>query len=187
MHRLASSSCGRRHARGFLECADRSTAWRPGRSDAPDGRSCPPDGRLPDAAQGTDHVRFIFHRMGFTDREIVALLGAHSIGRCHADRSGYSGPWTRSPITFSNEFYRELLENVWTHRKWNGPDQYTDPSGELMMTPADYSLLTDPEFKKWVVTYAKDEKAFFNDFASAFGKLIELGVKFPDDAPVYKF
>lgn len=26
-------------------------AWRPGRSDKPDGSSSPPDGRLPDASQ----------------------------------------------------------------------------------------------------------------------------------------
>ena len=41
------------------------------------------------------HIRDIFYRMGFNDREIVALIGAHTLGRCHADRSGYVGPWTR--------------------------------------------------------------------------------------------
>lgn len=40
--------------------------------------------------------------MGFNDREIVALLGAHALGRCHTDRSGYWGPWT-----FAGEF-REM-------------------------------------------------------------------------------
>jgi cytochrome c peroxidase len=67
--------------------------WRPGRSDNKDGKLSPADGRLPDAAQGAQHVRDIFYRMGFNDREIVALLGAHSLGRCHTDRSGYDGPW----------------------------------------------------------------------------------------------
>jgi cytochrome c peroxidase len=28
----------------------------------------------------------IFYRMGFDDREIVALSGAHAVGRCHPDR-----------------------------------------------------------------------------------------------------
>lgn len=32
--------------------------------------------------------------MGFNDQEIVALSGAHTLGRCHADRSGFVGPWT---------------------------------------------------------------------------------------------
>jgi cytochrome c peroxidase len=35
------------------------------------------------------HLRDIFYRMGFDDREIVALSGAHAIGRCHEDASGY--------------------------------------------------------------------------------------------------
>lgn len=37
----------------------------------------PPNGRLPDAAQGSSHIRDIFYRMGFNDQEIVALSGAH--------------------------------------------------------------------------------------------------------------
>jgi cytochrome c peroxidase len=49
--------------------------WKPGRSDAVSAESCTPDGRLPDAAQGNDHLRAIFYRMGFNDQEIVALSG----------------------------------------------------------------------------------------------------------------
>lgn len=33
-------------------------------------------------------LRATFNRMGFNDREIVALSGAHALGRCHADASG---------------------------------------------------------------------------------------------------
>jgi cytochrome c peroxidase len=54
--------------------------WRAGRTDAVSGDACPPDGRLPDAALAQDHVRSIFYRMGFNDREIVALVGAHALG-----------------------------------------------------------------------------------------------------------
>mmetsp|Transcript_44774 Transcript_44774/g.112872 ORF Transcript_44774/g.112872 Transcript_44774/m.112872 type:complete len:308 (-) Transcript_44774:86-1009(-) len=155
--------------------------WRPGRTDAQTGDACPPDGRLPDASQGQDHVRAIFYRMGFSDREIVALVGAHALGRCHKDRSGYDGPWTRAPTTFSTEFFRELLENKWTLRKWDGPEQYTDPTGELMMLPADMAFVRDPNFKKFVEMYAADEDLWFADFAQAWTKLIELGVEFPEE------
>ena len=48
-------------------------------------------GRLPDGALGADHIRDIFGRMGFSDQEIVALSGAHALGRCHPDRSGFDG------------------------------------------------------------------------------------------------
>jgi len=156
--------------------------WRAGRVDSSDGKSCPPDGRLPDASKVQDHVRAIFYRMGFDDREIVALLGAHSLGRCHKDRSGYSGPWTRAPTTFSNEFYRVLLEEQWTEKKWDGPRQFENKARDLMMTPADMCFIEDKEFRKHVEAYAKDSKLFFTDFAKAYSKLLELGVKFPSSA-----
>lgn len=148
--------------------------WRAGRTDAADGKSCPALGRLPDASKLADHIRDVFGRMGFNDQEMVALAGAHSLGRCHGDRSGYVGPWTRAPTTFSNEFFRELLENKWTEKKWNGPKQYTDPTGDLMMTPADLAFVQDAKFKVFVELYAKDQARFFKDFAAAWKKLIEF-------------
>jgi len=74
-------------------------------------------------------------------------------------------------------FFVQLLNNTWTKKKWTGPEQFEDPSGKLMMLPADLALIQDPEFKKYVVEYANDEAKFFKDFASAFQKLEEFGVK----------
>lgn len=162
--------------------------WRQGRTDSPVATTVP-DGRLPDADKGSckatnSHIRDIFGRMGFSDREIVALCGAHSVGRCHTDASGYWGPWTYGETTFSNEYYRLLLDEKWTEKKthegkpWKGPLQYETKDGKVMMLPADVALIQDPEFKKVVEMYKKDETLFFKDFASAFSKLLELGVKF---------
>jgi cytochrome c peroxidase len=112
-------------------------------------------------------MRDIFSRMGFTDQEMVALLGAHAMGRCHTDRSGYWGPWTNAETTFSNEYFRLLVEERWspkvTHngKPWTGPDQFEDSTGTLMMLPVDIALLAEPAFKKHVLKYAKDEDAFF--------------------------
>jgi hypothetical protein len=50
---------------------------------------------------------------GFNDREIVALIGAHALGRCYEDRSGYKGPWTRAPTTFSNEYFVYVDTAAW--------------------------------------------------------------------------
>lgn len=96
--------------------------YRPGRADR-DAAACTPDGRLPDASQGSNHLRNIFGRMGFNDQEIVALSGAHALGRCHTDRSGFEGPWTFSPTILTNDYYRLLLEEKWQWKKWNGPKQ----------------------------------------------------------------
>lgn len=119
--------------------------FKAGRTDAEKANSpsedsrFSPDGRLPDGAKPTgnnptkeatvQHIRDIFYRMGFNDQEIVALSGGHALGRCHTDRSGYWGPWTRAPSTVSNEYFRLLVEEKWmpkkTHKgaRWNGPMQ----------------------------------------------------------------
>lgn len=151
--------------------------WRPGRQDR-DVSFCTPDGRLPDGAKGAPHLRGIFGRMGFNDQEIVALSGAHALGRCHTDRSGFEGPWTFSPITLTNDYYKLLLEEQWTYRKWNGPRQFQDKSKTLMMLPSDMSLIKDRSFKPTVEKYAQDQDAFFADFSKVITKLLELGVPF---------
>eukprot|EP00397_Hematodinium_sp_SG-2012_P012674 GEMP01012851.1.p1 GENE.GEMP01012851.1~~GEMP01012851.1.p1 ORF type:complete len:358 (+),score=85.70 GEMP01012851.1:61-1074(+) len=171
--------------------------FREGRDDKESGSECPaftgetaPEGRLPSADTGgfektADHLRTVFYRMGFNDQEIVALSGAHALGRCHLENSGFVNPWTFSPTTFSNEFFKLLLPpNVWKEKKthdgkpWSGPKQYEDKTGELMMLVSDMALVNDPKFKVWVEKYAADEELFFKDFAAAFRKLTELGVPF---------
>lgn len=152
--------------------------WRPGRSDMEENGHVPlPDGRLPDASKDHKHVRDVFYRMGFDDQEIVALMGAHGVGRCHSSRSGYEGPWTFSPTTFSNAFFTEL-KGKWHKKKWNGPLQYEDKTGELMMLPTDMWMIWDKKFRKYVDLYASNDEKFFEDFAAAFSKLLELGVPF---------
>lgn len=152
--------------------------WRPGRQDA-DSTACTPDGRLPNAAKGPQHLRNIFNRMGFDDREIVALSGAHALGRAHTNRTGYEGPWDFSPTVFTNEFFRLLVEEKWLKREWEGPLQYTDKTTKtLMMLPTDLALVEDAEFRTHVERYARDSDVFFQEFSNAYVKLLELGVPF---------
>lgn len=152
--------------------------WRPGRSDK-DESFCTPDGRLPDGAKGQDHIRAIFGRMGFNDQEMVALSGAHALGRCHTDRSGFEGPWTFSPTVLTNDYYKLLMEEKWGWRNWGGPKQYQDvASKSLMMLPTDMALIQDETFRNYVHKYADDNDAFFKDFAAVITKLFELGVPF---------
>ncbi|GAA5908995.1 hypothetical protein JCM8208_007137 [Rhodotorula glutinis] len=157
--------------------------WKPGRTDFVDESKCPPRGRLPDGAQAAEHLRFIFYRMGFNDQEIVALAGAHSLGRCHSDRSGFEGPWSVTPTKFSTQYYKMLTKFKWEEKKWEGPRQFRneDLGEELMMLPTDMALIEDEKFIPWVQKYAEDREAFYKDFADVFSKLIELGVERTDD------
>jgi len=138
----------------------------------------PENGRLPDASQGAKHLRDVFGRQGFTDREIVALSGGHTLGRCHAIRSGYDGPWTDNPLQFDNSYFKHLMNMEWQKRDWAGKEQFEDVATKrLIMLPTDIALKTDPVFSKIAREYADDQGAFFRDFALAFSKLLHNGCK----------
>lgn len=73
-----------------IECCGGPTLpMRYGRLDVSGPEQCPKEGNLPDAKppfgggarDAPSHLRAIFYRMGFSDREIVALSGAHTLGR----------------------------------------------------------------------------------------------------------
>ncbi|CEP18033.1 hypothetical protein [Parasitella parasitica] len=162
--------------------------WRPGRRDQGENK-CTPDGRLPDGSRKADHVCDVFYRMGFNDREIVALTGGHSLGRCHLDRSGYEGPWQEAPTFFSNEYFKAITSREWVKRDLpNGLWQWVDKANpEVMMLPIEITMLEDEKLKPYFELYAKDTAVFFEDFANAFKKLIELGVPFTGDEKEYVF
>ncbi|CAN0129909.1 unnamed protein product [Ectocarpus sp. 13 AM-2016] len=75
---------------------------RYGRKDAATPKDCVDEGNLPagdapfpDADTPQAHLRNVFYRMGFGDEGIVALSGAHTIGR--AGQLNAEGDW--SPCT----------------------------------------------------------------------------------------
>ncbi|KAF3508601.1 hypothetical protein F2Q69_00004484 [Brassica cretica] len=130
----------------------------PGRKDS---NACTDEGRLPDANQGSKHLKDVFHRMGLSDKDIVALSGAHTLGMAHPERSGFDGQWTQDPLKFDNSYFVELLKE--------------DESDGLLKLSTDKSLLEAPEFRQYVELYAKDEDVFFRDYAESHKKLSELG------------
>jgi len=132
--------------------------FHPGR---PDKKEPPVEGRLPDATKGNDHLRDVFiKQMGLSDKDIVTLSGAHTLGRAHKERSGFEGPWTPNPLIFDNSYFTELL---------------TGEKEGLLQLPTDKALLDDPIFRPLVEKYAADEDAFFADYAESHMKLSELG------------
>eukprot|EP00252_Welwitschia_mirabilis_P008479 TRINITY_DN2034_c0_g1_i7.p1 TRINITY_DN2034_c0_g1~~TRINITY_DN2034_c0_g1_i7.p1 ORF type:complete len:393 (-),score=96.24 TRINITY_DN2034_c0_g1_i7:279-1457(-) len=152
-----------------------------GRLDAPGPEYCPPEGKLPDAGPPSPaaHLRDVFYRMGFTDKEIVALSGAHTLGRARPERSGWGKPatkytkdgpgapggqsWTVEWLKFDNFYFKDIKEKR---------------DEDLLVLPTDAVLFEDPGFKEYAETYAVDQDTFFRDYAEAHSKLSNLGAKF---------
>lgn len=152
--------------------------WHPGRIDYTDATNVPPHGRLPNGAKGAGHVRDIFDRLSFTDQETVALIGAHTVGRMHANISGFDGPWVSRPTSFDNWFYVTLMSNNWTWEKSpGGKMQWYNTNRTLAMLNTDMALRKDPKYRVWTEKYAANKTLFFEHFAKAMTKLYELGVR----------
>eukprot|EP00290_Baffinella_frigidus_P031052 CAMPEP_0180223326 /NCGR_PEP_ID=MMETSP0987-20121128/21311_1 /TAXON_ID=697907 /ORGANISM="non described non described, Strain CCMP2293" /LENGTH=345 /DNA_ID=CAMNT_0022185727 /DNA_START=14 /DNA_END=1048 /DNA_ORIENTATION=- len=66
---------------------------------------------LPNPHNGIEEVTTVMADMfGFTEREAVAIMGAHTLGRAHRGASGFNGPWTSRPHTLDNDYFSELTE-----------------------------------------------------------------------------
>jgi catalase (peroxidase I) len=50
--------------------------------------------------------------------------------------------WTRAPETFSNEYFKLMLEDTWTVRKWAGPVQYENAKSGVRHVEQYRSLLS---------------------------------------------
>ena len=134
------------------------------------------------------HLRYVFYKYGMDDRDIVALSGAHTLGRAFKDRSGavddgFDGgseytkkgcpflqnskttggrPWTKHWLKFDNSYFTDMPED--------------DP--ECVAFPTDKVLMSDPDFKAHFVEFAESQSAFFKQYAVSHKKLSELGSKF---------
>merc|ERR1711998_473489 len=75
--------------------------------------------RLPSSSLSLDHIKQVFvDRMGFNAKQVVALMGAHSIGKLEKANSGYTGVWETSltPSVLDCTYYRGIITVPWNRR-----------------------------------------------------------------------
>ena len=107
----------------------------------------------------------------------MALSGAHTVGSCHADRSGFDGQWTEDKLKFDNTYFKEMLQKQYAMGAApDGSPQYEHRESGTIMLISDLALLEDAAYKVHVERYAEDEAAYFADFTAAWVKLQENGV-----------
>lgn len=175
---------------------------RYGRVDAPAPDPDAP-GNLPEAAPpaghskfgdgsktAAEHLRNVFaERAGLSDVDIVALSGAHTLGRAKPSRSGFGkeqtsytkdGPgtpggssWTPDWLQFNNDYYVQIF----AAKEGKG-------DAELLVLPTDAAVFDDPAFAVHGKRFAEDQRAFFDAYVEAHVKMSELGVTWAPGTPV---
>ena len=171
---------GRRQADDGEHCSSEESSKRAATAAPPF-----PDG----VASAAAHLRALFSRMGFSDAETVALMGAHTLGRAHRSRSGHGATqtpytkdcvaarprggssWTRSWETFDNSYFRELA----AHKH----------DAHLLKLPTDLALIEDPVFRGHVTRFADDQDVFFAEYAAAHVRMSEAGALFQPSSGIF--
>lgn len=99
-----------------------------------------------------------FSAMGLGAKDLVALSGAHTIGRANGL------PMTEDLFRFSNSYYKNLLAFCNGMRMEN-----------LGVLNSDIALLDLKETRNLIELFASNEFTFFNEFAESYQKLSYLG------------
>jgi len=154
--------------------------------------------------ESAPEIRRVFARMDMNDSETVALIGGgHSFGRTHGAcpagagpspkedpynpwpglcsngtfTSGLNGPWTATPTTWGNDYFRNLLTyNYELVPSPGGAKQFEPTPGQgapddIMMLTTDIALLQDVKYKALVQEFAETQAQLNNAFSHAWYKL----------------
>lgn len=119
-----------------------SIEFRMGRKTCTGGNNADEsESQFPSGVESWGHVKTIFgpSGFGFTNKEIVTLMGAHSLGGLEADENGFEGRWDTTPHVIDNEYYREMIKatneysveevqflHFSAHHQWNALVDFDD-------------------------------------------------------------
>jgi len=151
---------GRKSVTGAEQCAGPREGFA-GNAGLPDAKPGP-DGKFGSGASDpATHLRDVFSKkMGFTDEEIVALSGAHTIGRAFKDRSGTCPFDSMNPAKYTTKDSVARHDGTrgvgmqggqsWTKEWLKFDNSYFTQGGsdnDLLWLPTDQCLKEDSGFK----------------------------------------
>ncbi|GLU03042.1 hypothetical protein SLE2022_202610 [Rubroshorea leprosula] len=168
---------------------------RLGRKDSFVAFSSNVNGHLATTEMSIDEIISLFAAKGFSIQEMVALMGAHTIGFSHcsqfADRLFNFSKTTETDPAFDPDFARALkklcgnytsnpqiaaFNDVITPGKFDNM-YFKNLRRGLGLLKQDHDIFVDLRTKPFVDLYAVDQKAFFDAFAHAMEKVSVYKVK----------
>lgn len=149
-----------------------------------------PDG-YPDENSGggkdpVNHLKWVFNKYGMDDVDIVALSGAHTIGRAFKHRSGATDkkdtPLTKNGCPFLGNS-KTVGGQSWTEDWLKFDNSYFTKMGnsdDQLVLATDDAIRKHPDFKPHFERFAKSQSNFFKEYANSHKKLSELGCRWSE-------
>ena len=155
--------------------------WRCGRKDSARVLYELSHTDLPSSTGSLEAWLTLFERLGFTQEEFVALLGAHTVGTVrHA--ANFPLQWTEDKYRFNNSYYKVLREKLYKVPIYPASGflvAICSPGDmhkkKLAALPCEIAMMNNPVTKGLVTRFAESEEDWFEVFGISFMKLCELG------------
>ena len=121
------------------------------------------DGAFLPAVQASyaDTAAIFCSRVGMTPRQLVAIMGAHTVGRAQGSDSGYDGGWSGFSSSFSIMYYWQLLAVDWNAK--DAPDGSWTAPPPSPGSPLDKELINLQSSDVELVISPSGNCSFFNE------------------------
>ncbi|XP_067933049.1 putative ascorbate peroxidase [Watersipora subatra] len=144
-----------------------------------------------------DDIEILQREFGLSRKLAIALLGAHSVGRCHLENTGFAGRWDNTELTLDNHYYKSLVGTNWKSTMVEGQHQWnaTNSDNSRMMLNSDLALLKSFTFNNngrpscrsakacddspdatQVKIYGRNDQLWSEDFIEAFLQMVNQGL-----------
>jgi len=159
-----SNDPAERERRGCIPMPQIDMEFQHGRKDCPTAPYTTQVHKFPVPIMNrTEMLNYFKDEFDLAPNEVVALMGAHTLGRCRPENFGYVGPWTPRPGPaeryFNTQYYRFLVSDEFEFRcEAKDEDSSVDKKFQFdlyfnrtetwfvhvgMMLPTDVALVSD--------------------------------------------